>query len=313
VFKAEYGQENVVPIETNGRMCTYFTAEAYSNGATPDNVRTVELYDHAHVMTIADRYRLAVINAAITTPALGSSGNAFDFKNKLLIKGTAVHRVRNMTNENITVEAYFCKARHNITLKGAAATVNIYNFLSVGFANNGLDTANINPTTNLTMGFARYTPFNSWDFTKNFKVYKKKVLRLSPSAISVVKISSGTKWIRPADWVYLDGTVNTSTSFSGLNRIYSNCVPQKFVLFKMTSNPAGFGAEQSGYSRRTQETTPTIVMDTTFTYKAKQDVHMQSTDVEIEVLGITDPTTATHPATIMEDSNVVAGQATDAF
>lgn len=305
VFYAEYGAEHSVPVTTGVvRPCVYFAVERYNAASTYGTVSTVELFDWNHVMTIADRFRFVDANLSSTAPAAGANG-INDLKQRISISGKMISWLRNQSTETCFITAYYCRPRGKISwATNVTGTHNPYQYLSAGFANNGLDSGVVG-VANVTMTNANFTPFQSFDFTHNFKVYKVKKVSLAPSEQKAFVVSCKSRVIRPIDWVEFAGTTN-STSWLGSAQKYDYQSPQKFILYKIEARPAGYGAVQGTYSKQIQMTSPTIVIDTTFKYFAKDVPQTLSTSGTIETLGIIDPTTAGHaPAIIVPDGDVV--------
>jgi hypothetical protein len=314
-FTAEYGQEHTVPSVTATtiyKQCVYFTPELHVGGATVDNVATVELFDHTHVMNIADYYRNQSLANSFSTAVAGND-IIQDARMRILFRrASQVCQVRNQSNEPIMITCFYVKPRGKV--RDAANITNLYTTLATGFANNGLDPGNILASTNNAMHTAYFSPYQSFDFVRHFKIYRVVKRRLQPSQVSAFKVTVRNKYIRPLDWIEALGTGNPST-WSGSQRLYKNMPPQALLLFKLTSNPAGFGgtAPQASYANFIQETTPTIVMDTLFRYETLSVPASMSTHGVIATSGIIDPTTAGHnPQVIVPDGDVI-GDEKDAY
>lgn len=321
-FLAEYGQEHTVPVSTdNGRKCTYFTTEFYTGAAiTKNDIGVVPLMDYGHMMSIADFYRSGNLSTYFAT---GTVGNAtlVDPRFKFLLKrGVQTSTIRNQSTEAAHITAYYCRPRQHIVPFGMTSGVfNIYMMLAHGFANNDIDPAHIYAANdavgpkviNGAMELARYTPFQSLDFCRAFKVTKVKKVNLMPSQTKNFRLKVRQQLVRPIDWADTAGTTGSNT-WQGAIQKYNYYKQQRFILFKLSSNIAGFGAVQSNYSKLIQTTTPTIVMDTGIRYFTKMIPYGEVALQEIAITGFTDPTSAAHnPAIVVPDAAVV-GEEKDA-
>jgi len=308
-FTAEYGQEHTVSRLTDAKSCFYFTVERYAQLNTKDDVPTIELYDWNHVMNIADflRVNTGLFNFPITA-AFGNNVVGADLRLKYLLKGKQISTIRNQSTEAVNITAYYCRPRAQHVNFGDTATGgvehNTYKFLAQGFANNGIDPGLPLPSLNEGMLDGNYSPFESFDFTHNFKVVKVRKVHIVPSSEKTFVLSSSSKLLRPLDYINNAGTTSGFANWSSSRRKYTMLRPAQFLLFKVTTRPAGWGAVQAGYSKQIQQTSPTIIMDTTFRYKAKIVPSYPSTNSVIEQVGIA-INGATAPAIIVADGDAV--------
>lgn len=311
-FVTEYGQEHTVPAATasDGQQCVYFTVEAYNNTATVDNVQTIELMHQVHLMRIADYYRNGNLSTGsyFNAAALGG-GYILDPRFKYLLKsGVQISRLRNQSNEPVSITAYFCRPRGNMTEGINSGVQNLYAFLASGFANSGLDSAHLTASTNIYMHKSRYSPFRSFDFARSFKITSVKKLLIHPGMMRSVKLRVRSQMVRPIDWVLASGTaVPASGSWTDLQPKFNYFKQQRFVLFKLTSQPAGFGATQATYSKLIQTTTPTVLLSTYYKYVTKAVPYWNSNPVDLfDPVGYTTSGAAGHnPGIIVPDGDVV--------
>lgn len=310
---AEYGQNQEIPLnipENPGtgtytfQTCYYFTTELYNNSVTRDTVVNVTLNDTRHIALIADRLFMGQANqAASSLPTSGVNLMINNLKQKLEIKGQCSYNLRNQSNEPIRFTAYICKPRGNINYVENVNSPNIYRWLATGFANNGLDSGNFFGSTNVTMYEATYSPYDSFDFVRDIKIVGQKAFTIQPGQFKRLKLSSRGKLIRPADIVQLLGTSGVNT-WGGQVPKYAMNKHEKFILFKIWSNPAGWGAAQATYAKQIQMTQPGFVMHTRFKYTCRRGVQLYTPSGLIEKFGIADNSTAQPPAFIVPDAAI---------
>lgn len=310
-FIAEYGQEHTVPgviAASSTRPCYYFCVERYSAADTRNIVTTIELLDYRHLATIFNY----LWRNTLTNSFLGVSGNstavATAAKNRALIRGTQTSTIRNQSTEPVVIRAWILKPRHHIPAPrlGAGGSVNFYNYLSLGFANNSLDSANALPSNNLTMQDSNFTPFNSFDVCRHWNIRALKPRTVDPGRMTQYKLSVRTRAHRALDYFYTAGAGSGASFASGTEQIYDFIKPSRTMLFRIDASPAGLGAAPVNYTALIQETTPTVIMDTVFKYQAKWLWNPYQPSGVIEKTGIVDTATAAHnPAIIVEGGDVV--------
>lgn len=317
-FVTEYGQEHTVPAQPgvpgDGEQCTYFMCEAYNVAATVDTVNTIELMDWSHMMRIADWYRSGPIHNYFNSASAGGV-SVLDQKFKFLLKaGVQTSTVRNQSTEPVLVTAFYCRPRGNQLYSIGSNDVNVYSYLATGFANNGLDPGNVLPSTNANMHRSRYTPFRSWDFARSFKITRVSKMIIHPGQMKKYKLSVKQQFVRPLDWVTPDGNDAAKGSWVDFLKKFQHFRCQRFILFKISSSPAGFGAVQATYSKRIQTTTPTVVMSTHFRYVTESVPFLEAAPTDLfNPVGFVDSTTAAHnPAIVVPDGDVV-GEEKDGF
>lgn len=309
----QYGQEHTVPttVSANGKPCVYFCCERYTNTSTINTVSTVELFDWSHVMNIADVYRSSGNLSLYFQPATATAIYGEDPRLQILFKrATQVTNIRNQSNEPIHLTAYYCRPRGNCSFDAVTGIQNVYSFLAQGFANNGLDSAHVSASTNIIMNVAEYNPFNSFDFCRNFKITAVKKRRVHPGMITTFRNRRKRVLLRPIDLIEPFANSNAA-SWSGSRQKYSFHKSARFILFKLTGAPAGFGgnAPQATYGKLIQETSPSVVMETLFKYYTKAVPGQQNFSFSYETLGFVDPVTATHnPQIIIPDGDVVGDE-----
>lgn len=317
-YVAEYGQESTCPGVTAGfssKPCAYFSVELYDNTVSRDTVTTIALNDYRHMASVANQLWKATLTSSFTGSVANSTTFATASKSKIIVKGLQMSTIRNQSTEPVVIKAWFLKPRHNIPLTNlnASTVPSIYRYLANGFANNSLDPSHINPSNNITMFDANYTPYNSFDVCRHFKIRQVKPRTVDPGRMTVYKIRSRSHTFRPVDYW---GTFGSSTA-SGFGsstgqQVFAMMKSARLFLWRIEGNPAGFGAVQGTYTGLIQETTPTVVVDTQFRYSAKWLWQPQQPSGLIEKVGIVDVAGAGHnPAIIVEGGDVI-GEEKDA-
>lgn len=310
-FTAEYGQEHNVPAvsATGVRPCVYFTPEFYVSNASIDSVPTVCLYDYTHIGTVANIvWKNTVTNSFGVVPT--STTLATSSKMRILIRGHQVSTIRNQTNEPVVIECWVLKPRGNTpTFNTGAGFSNLYQKLSFGFANNSLDAGNTNASVNITMKDSNYHPYNSWDLCRDFIIKPLKSRVLSPTQMAVYKLKGKSMLFRPADvWSLSGSSSNSNWDSPQSTRRFEILKQQRYLLFRLRGNPAGFGgAAQSTYAKLIQMTTPTVIMDTRFKYEAKAIHQMPTPSTFITHSGIT-TNGAVPPAIVVPDGDVIGAE-----
>lgn len=307
---AEYGQEHTVSLFSNFQTCIYFTTERYAASNSSSVVQTIGLFDNWHLASIADVVmpNFPAVGATAATANYITMFNLPNLRQKIMVKGACRYTLRNQCTEPVKITAYYIKPRFNVKLIPTSGA-NLYYFLGVGFANNGLDPANANPS-NAYMINNKFTPFDSFDFCKNFKIYKTKKLSIDPGRMAYQEIK-GQILYRPADFVQLLGTANPTQRWNLGPYTYDVNRLTRFCLFQLEGQPAGFGSAQANYSKNIQMTTPTVIMDTKFNYRVNLVQHVPTVHSNIENLGIA-PNGSTAPAIVVEGGDAV-GVESDAF
>lgn len=308
VLRAELGQEHTVP-KTNGvQECVYFTSELYNAGVDVNSVVTRELNDNTHLAIIADWFYRGNVNSAQVQQDTWVNTM---LKTKFLMKSYVQYTLRNQSTEGEEIVAYYCKPRGNITENVSSGITNLYNWLSIGFANNGLDYANITPSTNVYMKEGKMTPFNAYDFVRDFHIYKVKKLKIAPSESVNLSIRCKSFMWRPADLFEVKGSTS-ATTWVGCAQKFAYNKYSRFIMFQLKSRPAGWGITQATYSKNIQMTTPTVIMHSTFKYSVKSLIQLPQNYVNIELGGIGDNSASAPPAIIVPDGDLVGGE-TDAI
>lgn len=326
-FMAHYGQQNDVPptsaatgtlATTSGdsrKVCKYYTVELYDptsgGGAiTSDTVTTVGLNDYRHLGVICNSVWKGQVQLGTNAPVGNSTQYDTNIRSKILIKGYQLSQVRNVCNEPVIVKTWVVRPRRDVPLQAIGLTgwQNLYQYLSNGFAANGLDPTHIVPTTNATMFDADYTPYQSYIFCRFFKIRRLKPRTVSPGRMVQYKLKSKTQEFKPIDLWYTSGdTTQTSWDGTTAQRVWDMHRKMKFILFRIESSPETFGAAQARYTKLIQETQPRVLTETTFRYEAKFLHEPRATMRTIERTGMIDPTLAGQAGNIVIEDGDAGG------
>lgn len=274
-------------------------AERYQAGLTQNNAQTVCLHDYDHWGAIFGYLWESLPFSTNNIKSFGEIGPTESIGTKVALSCNVQYKIRNQTNEPVTITAYYCRQRGNLMYDGGNAGANIYQFLAAGFATSGFDADNVTPTTNSHMTLDRNTPFDSYTFLKNFKITKTKKIWLLPGAMKSC-YQKRSIYISPADYYRTEGTTQAAVAWDALTRKWGMTKFNDFVLFKLSTNPAGYGSTQSdAYSRQIKYTSPTVIMHTSFRYVGRVLKSQTRSSTTIEVLGIQNETDGAVASRIM--------------
>lgn len=306
-YSAEYGQEHTVQASGSDASCFYFTCELSdtSAGTTKNNVTTLELDDYRHLGPMFIQGWLGSVANSFNNAVGASTNNYTSNKSKMLVKGYQMSRIRNQSNEPVRITCYYLRPRHDINYNvGSAGITNLYNIMVSGFLANGLDPGNTTASTNSNMTRARFSPFQSYDLCRDFKITRVQTRLLNPSDTTTFINKRKAHMLRPMDLWQHTGTTTANWDTAPGQRKYDyhrNC---RVMLFRVDSNPAGWGAAQTNYTKNIQQTTPTVIMDTIFKYECKM-VHIPPTpSAMLETAGIAF-NASNAPSIIVPDGDVV--------
>lgn len=313
-YVAEYGQETTCgAVVSTYRPCVYFTCEKAQGGATMDTVQTICLGDLLHVASICNQLWKNTLIASFALSSNNTTTMATNIKSKVILKGRQTSVIRNQSTEPAVIRAWILKPRHHVAGLSISdnGVVNIYNWLSLGFANNSLDGGDTTPLTNVTMRDANYSPYNAWNVCRDFKIKQLKPKTLDPGRMGTWNVKLKQFTFRPLDYWDTAGLASTSPwDNPATTRRFQYIKNARIIIFRLDANPAGFGSDQAGYTKNIQMTTPTVVMDTKFVYETKFMYDINKPSGSIEFLGITTNGTV-KPAIVVEGGDVV-GLETDA-
>jgi len=315
-FLFEYGQEHQLPIKVpetpgttnyNSQTCIYVLTEIWNPAVTnKSQVVTLTLMNNRHLLALADRILMgtpAQMTGAPGVPNTYSSTTGDNLKARIGVKGSCTYSLRNQSTEPVQFTLFYCRPRSNIAFNNTT-TPNVYSILSTGFANNGIDNSHVNADTNLGMNQACYSPFNSFDFTRDIQVGRVQTIKIQPGQMRKFVLRTKTKLIRPADIAQVLG--------SAVAGGWGNQVPkyqvnkhERFILIKAWGQPAGWGATQANYTKSIQITQPGFILHSKYRYECYKVSNTLTPSVIIESQGITDNSTAHAPAIVVPDAAVV--------
>jgi hypothetical protein len=311
--EAVYQQEHTVPALTTGLVpAVYFACEQYDGVATMDTVRTVELFDVKHMGTLFDLSQIGKASEAQTGAVSDSTAIFSSNRQKLWVNGKMTQVLRNQSTEPIVLTAYYCRPRQNLNFSDATTTTTVYQWLSYGFANNGLGAGTVTPAGNPYMFAQEYSPFQSLDFVRDFKITRVKKVRIQPGQFKSLMIRNKRGFVTHPNHLFVASGTTDQTSWNSEAPKYQFIKQSRFILYKLHSNIGGYGGtEQLTYSKLTQTTTPTVIMRTNFLYKFRAQYERFSPAATIEFAGIATHG-ATKPAIVIPDAAAV-GVVSNAF
>lgn len=311
----EYGQEHVLPINVpevpgtapyTSQTCLYFTSELYNASIGGKNtVVTLSLLDNRHISQLADRILIAQpgqMSGGPGTPATFATTTGDNLKARFAVKGSAIYTIRNQSTEPMQFTAYYCRPRGNINYNETVAQPNFYTWLSTGFANNGIDNGHQLANTNVAMNQAVYSPFNSFDFVRDFKISKVKNYKIQPGQMKKWRLKSKNKLIRPADIIQILGA--TTGTWGQQIVKYAVNKHERFILFKAWGQPGGWGAAQATYLKQIQMTQPGFVLHTKFKYTCYKVTNTFTPSALVENVGIADNSATSFASIIIPDAAV---------
>jgi len=291
IAKAIYGQHHTVPTSGITPIKLFITTEVQDTVNTDrSKLITVPLNNIRHLSRLADTVMKNTPANAQVIPVYNSTVLDSDIRFKMQISGSANYLVRNQSTDLVRVRAYYCRARQdfNVTNWAAGTTnvsnmFNIYDQLARGFAVNGLDPGNFTADVNTAMFYQHHSVFESVLFCQNWKIYKKKSVTIFPGRIANFHIKNKPFTWRPSK--YLESYGNASAVFRSANPVYNHMRYEKFILFQVESSPAGFGIAQTTANRLISHNTPTVILETGFTYKFNALQQGRTPHATIEVSG----------------------------
>jgi hypothetical protein len=286
--QAVYQQEHTVPSLTTGLIpAVYFACEFYDAAATKDTVRTVELFDVKHLGTLFDLSQTSKASEAQTGAVSDSAAMFSSNRQKLWVNGVMTQVLRNQCTEPVLLTAYFCRPRQNLNFSDATTTPTVYQWLSYGFANNGLGPNSVTPAGNPYMQSQEYSPFQSLDFVRDFKITRVKKIKIQPGQFKKLVIRNRRGFITHPHHLFVPSGTTDQTSWNSEAPKYQFIKQSRFILYKLQSSIGGYGGlEQLTYTKLTQTTTPTVIMRTNFLYKFRAQYERFSPAATIEFSGI---------------------------
>lgn len=316
-WRATFGSEHQVVDQAGTGLpnCLYFTTVRNQAAVTVSTYLDIPWGNWFHLQTIFDILWPNYLVTGSTVASNNLGWTTTSNKDRVWLKGSAKYTLRGQSNETEFITAYYCKPRHNISADITGVSNNVLNFLGMGFASNGLDPATTN-ATNAMLVNDQFSPFESFAFCKNFQIFKVKRLRISPGEQQTLFLKGRSAMLQPYDIWNQPAFAGGTTTYSSLTRRYNYMKHERFILFKLSGRPAGYGdqAPNTGnYAKGITRTTPTCVLQTEFRFAAKtiRNVSTAYQNLTSQV-GIFAPAGAINPQ-IMRDDDFKAGVESDAI
>lgn len=310
----EYGQEHQIPVKVpenpgtasfTSQQCLYVTTEIYNVAVTNrQQVATIHLMDNRHLLQIADRVLVgtpAQMTGAPGVPPTYSNTTGDNLKARIAVKGSCVYTLRNQSTEPMQFSLFYCRPRGNINFDQAAFP-NIYSWLATGFANNGLDNTHVNADTNITMNQACFSPFNSFDFTRDFNIDRVRNVKIQPGQMRKFSLKTGQTVYRPADIAQIVGAGSGNWLVQSPKYVFNK--HERFIMFKAWGQPAGWGTAPTAYMRLIQMTAPGFVLHSKFRYECYKVSNTLTPSTIVEASAIFDNSAAAAPSIIVPDAAV---------
>lgn len=294
-FFAQYGQLHTVPaLPADEGRHLYFTTQMYQADPAPPadpidmgTVKTLPLMCNEHLGLILSYLWKGALSSMQASAVELSTTVDTTRKTPLYIGGKVSYQLRNQSTEDEIIKVYWCKARRDVTYSETQYANNIYTFLASGFAENGVDSNNPS-TTNGAMICNSYTPFNSYSFTRKFKITRTQTLTLRPGKSTFVHTGVKSKRIIPDD-IFLFNDTDLTNFWENLPPVSYLTRYGKFCLFEIQSRPIGYGAAQTTFNKLVGQSTPTVILESKFSYSARIISHSRTPIQLIDVKGFAAP------------------------
>lgn len=292
----QYGQVNT--LTQTSWTSAYFTTEVNTALVTnKSQVPNEVLFSTTHIARIADTLWTGTPTLQIWGYNQAASMSlATQFHTKAFVR----YRIRNMSNEPVTITAYYVKARKDIgQLTDGIASV--YNILGEGFAEKTF-VGPVNATTPI-MTNNSYSPFESGTFTRNFKITRVRKVKIGLNSNKEFMIKKTTS-IKPVQ--YFDLTATTPQTWRQKFNNYTYTKHSRFILFKLEGQ-ASILTGQTDYMKSLGQTTPTVTMESFYNYGCRVLYVPQQTSGLVETAGI-----GTGVGNIMANASYINMAETDA-
>lgn len=315
-FFAQYGQQHTVPaLPADQGRHLYFTTQLWQADPVPplDPINmgtcvTLPLMCNQHLGKILSYLWKGTLSSMQAGAAENSTTVDTSRRTPVFIGGKVSYQLRNQSTEAEFIKVYWCRARQDVKYAESAFANNLYTFLASGFSENGVDPNN--PSTgNGAMINNNYTPFNSYAFTRKFKITRTQMLRLAPGQSRFVYTGVKSKRIIPDDiFLYNDSDVGGSWEAQPFVQYLTR--HGKFCLFELNSRPSGYGAVQTTFNKLIGQTTPTVILESKFSYSARIHNHSRTPIQLLDTQGFAAPSVLTN--TIVNPDTAVLDQERDA-
>lgn len=321
VMTEQYGQQHTAAGYTGGGQgATYFTTEEQfsDNTNTIDKNTTITrvLDDIHHLKAIANK--MWITRPQFLGPVAFPLSNFYSDADSLQIKSHVKYTIRNQSNEMIRIKAFHCIVRKDtkwtqpttVSGVGQDESSNIYNVLGYGFAQRGLIVAN-QTANNAVLNELYWTPYQSQAFCETFKITKVKKLTLGSGGETQIALKKPWHNVKPTKLLEFIAGVNSGldwTNSTNVRNKWSWVKGAKFILFQLESRIAGV-AGQTTFSKDITFTTPTVIMHSIYTYKAR---HTPSRRHPHELLGTENSGLVNATPSIIVDEDEKKGTEIDA-
>lgn len=305
-----YGQGHTsIGAAAPGGGCKWFTTELY-NGTVEDRSKRVTrvLGDMEHILQIADLVWPQTPKVAATSDPVFIT----DYMSRYLLKGKVMYTLRNQANETEHLEMYTCVVRKDFNFDrvrtGDLNNVknNIYDIFGLGLGIRGQNPLAPN-ADNPSLQYASTDIWMSPMFCHWFKVVKRKRFSIKPGEEKRCSLALRTRTICPGDLTSLLYE-ETPTLWINKTRQFNYVKGTRFNIFKLKARIAGFTGQTASLDPEgITYTTPTIIMESQYKYKAKFAYQQANTDYITQAFG-----TFSSTANVMTDSDFVAGNETSA-
>lgn len=289
-FIIEYADTQQVPVRPTtagsdlvGQQCVYMFSGC-GNSTGPGN--------NGSLGSLTNIQSMGAVIESQESPALGNQFTYCETKFQI-IDGYSKMQLVNQSNSQATVHMFYCETRRDIP------NVNNYRdpryILGDGFIQRGFGSGN----SNITAGNYdnELTPFDSHKFCGFFKIYKQErvIMDAGQNIIRVLRMRN--KYI---DTSYYDTPNVNGTSISGQNPMFIRRKGERWILFKISGQPADGGDANVTY------TSPKIDMITSNHYNFMSINRQQPIITKATPGGFTGGTST---VTIMQDeAGVAVGQ-----
>lgn len=300
VIKYTYGQgHTTVGYTTSGGGCKWFTTELYTGvvGAR-EATTTVLLGDIQHALDIADH----VFPSIPKIPNEDKPGFVQEYTSKYMLKGRVIYTLRNQANETEILEAYTCIVRKDKQFArngDLSQPNNVYDVFAQGLGIRGAGQPK-SSSTNLTYDITEL--FQSPTFCKFFKVVKRKVFTIKAGEQKAFGLSMKTQTICPSDITVLAPDA-VDVAWVSKQREYNYRKGSRFIIFKIKARIAGYVGQAADLDPMAiTYTTPTIIMQSQYHYKARMIYTQGTSDVVFQGFG-----TQSQTAAVMLDNDFTIG------
>jgi len=299
-IKYTYGQgHTTVGYTTGGGGCHWFTTELYTGTVSARTARnTVLLGSVQHALDIADH----IYPAIPKIPNEESPGFVQEYTSKYMLQGQVIYTLRNQANETEQLEAFTCIVRKDKLYArngDLSQPNNVYDIFAQGLSIRGQGSTNAD---NVTLTNDNTDVWQSPTFLKYFKIVKRKRFSIKAGEQKAFRLRMRTQIVQPADLTVLSASTD-AVSWVNKQREYNYRKGGRFILFKIKARIAGYADQLAGLDPMAiTYTTPTVIMESQFHYKARMMYTQGSSDVIFQGFG-----TQSQTAQVIIDNDYTIG------